>query len=164
VSVLRFNADDVFDIALRIERNGAAFYRRAATIVQDARSRDLMLELAAREEGHERVFSALRSRLSGPEVEPTVFDPDGESALYLWSLADSEVFGLGRESPLTMLQGDETRAHILREAIEREKDSIVFYVGMRELVPERLGRGTIDSILTEEMRHIRILSTELKSE
>ena len=50
---------------------------------------------------------------------------------------------------------------ILKAAIEAEKDSIVFYLGMRESVPPNLGRERLDAIIKEEMGHIRLLSKEL---
>ena len=50
---------------------------------------------------------------------------------------------------------------ILKSAIEAEKDSIVFYLGMKEAVPENLGKGRIETIIKEEMGHIRLLSKEL---
>jgi rubrerythrin len=50
---------------------------------------------------------------------------------------------------------------ILKEAITAEKDSIVFYLGMKELVPETLGKKRIDAIIKEEMSHIKLLSKEL---
>jgi len=50
---------------------------------------------------------------------------------------------------------------ILQKAIGMEKDSIVFYLGIKELVPERLGKGRIDAIIREEMNHITSLSKRL---
>jgi len=52
---------------------------------------------------------------------------------------------------------------ILQMAIGLEKDSIVFYLGMKEMVPERLGRGKIDGIIKEEMRHVNDLSREFET-
>ncbi len=49
----------------------------------------------------------------------------------------------------------------LKSAIEAEKDSIVFYLGMKEAVAENLGQDRIDVIIKEEMGHIRVLSKEL---
>jgi rubrerythrin len=37
----------------------------------------------------------------------------------------------------------------------------VFYLGMKEAVPEQLGRKRLDEIIKEEMGHIRLLSKEL---
>ena len=50
---------------------------------------------------------------------------------------------------------------ILKEAILAEKDSIVFYLGMKELVPENFGKTKIDAIIKEEMAHINLLSSKL---
>ena len=48
-------------------------------------------------------------------------------------------------------------------AIDLEKESIVFYQGMKEFVPESLGKNKINDIIKEEMKHIRILSNKLVS-
>ena len=40
---------------------------------------------------------------------------------------------------------------ILKGAIEAEKDSIVFYLGMKNAVPENLGQDKIEAIIQEEM-------------
>jgi len=50
---------------------------------------------------------------------------------------------------------------ILKAAILAEKDSIVFYLGMKEMVPEDFGKAKIDIITKEEMSHIKLLSTRL---
>jgi rubrerythrin len=42
-----------------------------------------------------------------------------------------------------------------------EKDSIVFYVGIKDLVPEKLGKNKIDNIIDEEKKHILLLANEL---
>lgn len=53
----------------------------------------------------------------------------------------------------------------IAEQIERNgaslKDSIVFYLGMKEMVPENFGKAKIDAIIKEEMTHIKLLSKEL---
>lgn len=48
-------------------------------------------------------------------------------------------------------------------AIGLEKDSIVFYLGMKEAVPQRSGRDKIEGIIKEEMRHMATLSRELET-
>jgi rubrerythrin len=50
---------------------------------------------------------------------------------------------------------------ILKAAIVAEKDSIIFYLGLKNAVPERLGGEKIDIIIEEEMSHITLLSNEL---
>ena len=156
-----FNADEVFEMAEQIERNGVRFYRETAENISDASARQLFLDLAAMEAEHEKVFASMRADLPDEEREPTVFDPEGEAALYLRALADLRVFGKEGEKDF-ILSGDLTEQEkirkILRSAIGLEKESIVFYLGMKELVPTRFGKDKIDKIIKEEMGHIRLLS------
>ena len=151
-----FNADDIFEMAEQMERNGAKFYRTAAEKVADSSAKEFLLELAGMEDEHEKTFALLRADLSQKEKAATVFDPEGESALYLRALADSEVF-FKKEIDVSSMK------EILKAAIIAEKDSIVFYLGMMQFVPEELGKDKLGKIIKEEMEHIRILSNELVS-
>ncbi len=58
-----FSADEVLEMALQIERNGAAFYRRAAQGADDPDAAVLLRELGKMEEEHESLFRRLRERL-----------------------------------------------------------------------------------------------------
>jgi rubrerythrin len=106
------------------------------------------------EDAHEKTFAFLRSNLSEKGKAATIFDPQHESALYLRALADTKVF-FEKEIDLSSMR------EILKAAILAEKDSIVFYLGMKDLVPDKLGKDELDKIIKEEMGHIRILSKEL---
>ncbi len=149
-----FNADDVLEMAEQLEKNGGKFYRAAAESTNDPDNKKFLLELAAMEDQHELTFKAMRAELSEKEKESTVFDPDGEAALYLRALADTRVF-FEKEMNVTSMKA------ILKSAITAEKDSIVFYLGMKEAVDESLGKGRIDHIIKEEMGHIKLLSGRL---
>ena len=159
-----FNADEIFEMAEQIERNGAKFYRRMAENVSDISIRQLFLDLAAMEDEHEKTFASMRADLSDQERKPTVFDPEGEAALYLRALANLRVFDEEGKEDFVLpedLPEEEKTKKIFRVAIGLEKDSIAFYLGMKELVPERLGKKKIDDIMKEEMGHIRLLSNRL---
>jgi len=149
-----FNADEVFEIAEQIERNGVKFYRSAAENIQDADKKKLLTDLAEMEVEHEQTFKALRSKLSVDEKVQSTFDPEGDSERYLRALADTRVF---YEKDITGTSMEE----ILKTAITAEKDSIVFYLGMKDVVPAHLGQEKLNDIIKEEMGHIRLLSKEL---
>ena len=149
-----FNADEIFEMAEQMERNGESFYKKAAGSVQDDVHRDLLLQLADMEVEHEKTFKALRKDLNAAAKSATVFDPDGEAALYLRALVDTRVF-FEKQIDVSSME------KILKAAIEAEKDSIVFYLGMKNAVPEKLGKDRIEGIIKEEMGHIRLLSREL---
>jgi len=158
----KFSADEVLQMAERIERNGARFYREAAAREAFRRTQELLLSLAAMEEGHEKAFAEMRSALSAEEREPVVHDPMDEGTLYLRAYADRRIFD-AMGDPARDLTGEEREEDILRLGIQAEKDSIVFYTGLKDLVPERLGRDRIDRIIREEMGHFATL-TELLAE
>ena len=149
-----FNADEIFEMAEQMERNGENFYKSAAATIDDEAHKKLLLELAAMEVDHEKTFKAMRSDLKAAEKSVTVFDPEGEAALYLRALVDTRVFFEKKVDVSSMEK-------ILKAAIEAEKDSIVFYLGMKNAVPEKFGQDRIEGIIKEEMGHIRLLSREL---
>lgn len=149
-----FNANDIFEIAIEIEKNGSAFYRAAAEKMKDQDHKAFLLELAAMEDDHEKTFSKLQKELEGSATVSTVFDPNDENILYLKALADMRVFA-EKETP-----GDDFK-QIMVSAIQTEKDSIAFYLGMKAIVPEKLGRARLDDIIKEEMGHIRILTQKM---
>ena len=149
-----FTAKEIFEMAKQIERNGVAFYHKAAKSINDACEKDMLVELAKMEEDHEATFVKMEADLKEQETVPTVFDPEDEAVQYLKSLADTRVF-FEKEIDLSSMKS------ILKAAITAEKDSIVFYLGMKELVPEKLGKERIDGIIKEEMSHIRLLGKKL---
>jgi rubrerythrin len=157
---IKFNADEIFEMAEQMERNGAKFYNKAAEASAAARSRELLRDLAAMEVVHEKTFADMRTELSGKERAATVFDPDDVAASYLQAFADGHVFNVNQD-PSELLTGREKMEEILERAIGLERDSIAFYMGIRESVPENLGRDNIDGIIREEMKHVTTLSREL---
>ena len=106
------------------------------------------------EDEHEKTFKKLRTELKENEKVITTFDPEGESEYYLRALADTRVF-YEKKFDTTSLK------EIFKEAITAEKDSIVFYLGMKDVVPDHLGKKKLDDIIKEEMRHISLISKKL---
>ena len=157
-----FNADEILEMAEQIERNGARFYRKAAELVQDAAVSKLFQDLAAWEDGHERAFATMRSDLAHLEREARIFDPEHETSMYLRAMADGHVFD-AKVDPADTLTGKESAGDILRMAIGQEKDSIVFYTGLKEMISQTAGRERIEAIIKEEMGHIGFLNREIAS-
>jgi len=149
-----FNADEIFEIALKMEQNGAKFYRTAANAVKDDKAKALLNKLAMMEENHEKTFANMRKELKANEKTLTIFDPQDEAVLYLHALADMRVF-FQKEIDTSSMET------ILKDAIGAEKDAIAFYLGMRDAVPKEFGNDKLSDILKEEMGHIRLLSAEL---
>jgi len=158
--VISFNAAEIYEMAEQIERNGAAFYRKAAEGVSEEGAADLLLDLAAMEDDHEKTFAEMKAQLSERDRGDAPFDPDNEGVLYLRSMVEGKVFD-PESKPAEKLTGSESLQEILHTAIGLEKDSIVFYIGMKKVVPDNRGRQRIDDIIAQEMGHITTLSGKL---
>lgn len=157
---ITFNADEIFEMAEEIERNGAKFYREAAGKATDADVKSMLLELAAMEDGHEKIFQQMRSELSPEDKAVTTYDPDNEVAMYLQTMADFHGTE-GKVSPTEKLTGQESIQEILKIALQAEKNSIAFYVGIKDLVPGKSGKDKIQHIIIEEMAHVSTIGGKL---
>ena len=153
-----YNIEEVLEMACQIERNGARYYRRAADLVTGPEARKLLLELAAMEEDHERTFDTLRADAATRGI--LLGGQDDLVAQYLRALADGEVFRR-HESPAETIRPGISERQVLEIALSMEKDSIAFYLGMKDLVPAGSGKSKLEEIIQEEMRHIRILGEKL---
>lgn len=158
--LIPFNADEIFEMAEQIERNGAKFYRAATEKFPAAR--EVLLDLAAMEDDHEKTFTAMRAELSQPEQAPVIFDPDSEAQMYLRIMADGHVFNV-KADPVEQLAEKETPEDVLEMAIGLEKDSIVFYTGLKECVSRKAGRDKVEAIIKEELGHIATLNEKLEA-
>lgn len=158
-----FNIDEVFEIAEQIERNGASFYTKAAEKFVEYSKKSIFLKLADMEKEHEKRFHTMRLEIAKKEREISQFlDPSGEAAKYLQSIANSKVFDL-RADPTDRFKDIRSLSELLRIAIDLEKDSIIFYLGIKESIPEGLGRDKIDLIVKEEMGHVQLLTNMIET-
>ena len=153
-------ADDVFAMAVRMEENGKAFYLAAAERTRDPQLNKLFQELATMEDGHIVVFGNLRGRLMEFFPAQTVWDPEGLAESYLSATADTHVFTV--EAATERLKGIKTANQILDMAIQFERDSVAFFLGMKEVLPDPKGKGEIDELILAEMSHIQMLSSAKK--
>lgn len=151
-----FNADEAFEVAEQIERNGAQFYRTAADSITDADKKKVLINLAEMEDEHEITFKNLRKELSKKDKSVTVFDPENESVQYLKALADTHVFYKKEYSTNSLKE-------IFQSALQAEKDTIIFFLGLQDSVPQQFGKDKLDKIIEEEKGHIRIISKEMQS-
>jgi rubrerythrin len=103
---------------------------------------------------HQRFFRGMKTTLSPADKKAMTFDPNKEAGLYLTSLANTKVF-FEKDIDTSGLE------EIFTAALTAEKDSIAFYLGMKDLVPAGSSREKIEEIIREEMRHIRILGERL---
>lgn len=157
---LGFNVDEVLEMAIRAEENAAAFYRKAAEMQSDMKNRNLLENLAAMEDGHRATFMEIRNTISDSEKRETVFDPNNELSLYLSAMVETHG-GEGSASALDSLTGTQTMQEVLDTAIGLEKETVLFYLGLKDMVPPKYGRDKIDGIIREERSHVAQLTSLL---
>ncbi len=155
-----FNADEILEIAQQIEQNGLNFYRAASNAVADPKAKEMLASLAEWEVEHERLFRDMRAGLTDSQKQDTVFDPDDEMGIYLKEMADKVVF-TSKMDPAEMIGPNPSFRKILDIALEREKDAVAFYSGIRDIVPAALGRDKIEAIRAEEVSHVDMINQRL---
>jgi rubrerythrin len=150
---IRFNIDEVFAMAIKIEENGAAFYRRAAELNRENDKMKLLENLAKMEDQHKKIFIQMRGELEDKDKEEQSYDPFNEAVLYLNAMADLHG-GEGSPNLADSLTG--------RETLNLEKKSILYYLGIKDLITEKLGKDKIDKIIGEEKKHVIQLKSILQ--
>jgi rubrerythrin len=158
---ISFNADEIFEMAEEIERQGARFYREASKMAPTEEMKKFFLELTEMEAKHLKIFADMRKQLSEEEKTSTTYDPDNEAVLYLKTMAAAKGWE-GRISPTQKLTGKESMKEVIEIALNAEKESVVFYYGLKSMVSEGAGRDKVEQIIMEELSHIRTLLEYLK--
>jgi rubrerythrin len=159
---ITFNPDEVFEMAVEIERRASVFYRKAAENSHDANSIEMFLRLSEMEKGHEQTFADMKRSLSAEDREPSSFDPDGEAAYYLRALVASHAYE-GKAGRIVEFTGYEQPELVYKTALDAEKQSINFYVGLKEFVPSPAAKEKIQEIIREEMAHLVSLTKAINA-
>jgi rubrerythrin len=152
-----FTARDVLSFAVRIEENGAAFYRKAAGLMKSNEAAKRLFEKLEVDEGqHREIFSRILSSISQGPVSESY---PGEYAAYLKHYVDNAL--IFKEEKLAQeVSGIRDLAGFIAFAMERELDSILYYQEIKGLVAKN-DHALLDRIIAEERRHVVQLA-ELK--
>lgn len=155
-----FNAGEVFQVAIAIEENGLSFYEKMRQAVGDEEVKELFSALAREEIEHKRWFEGLLSDLPEELKSPTVSDLNDELGLYIRNLADQHIFGTG-ERFKSQSAAVRTIEDALKLALQFEKDSVIFYLGMQEATCEGKARDVVSSLVKAEQQHVRRLTLQM---
>lgn len=148
-----FKPSEIAKIGMKIEENGAAFYRALAGTTEEPEAKALFDFMAGEEEQHYKTFESLADKLQGYDI--TSFENDYED--YMRALANNSVFATGA-NPVELAKGVNTVAEAIDLALGFEKDSVLFYLQFKKMAPEEEKFG-VDAIIDEEQTHIHRLLT-----
>jgi len=150
-----FNLNEIFEIAEQIERNGSEFYKRAAEKFTDSKDlHKLLLQLSDDELKHEEIFRIYKERFA--ENSTMVDDIDETVIKYLHALSRQYVFN--NKVKNQVIDSSITKADVFRYAIEREKDAILFYIGLKDAMSDKKDKDAVDLLVEEEKRHLTELT------
>jgi rubrerythrin len=153
-----FAGSEIVEIGIQIEKNGRDFYNTLASQSRNQKAKDIFKYLAGEEAKHIVVFQKI---LGGVEkYEPPESYP-GEYFAYMNALASEYIF-TQKDKGKEIAQSIKTDKKAVDLGIGFEKDSIIFYEGMKKVVPE-YSHKIIGDLILQEQNHLRQLSDLKKS-
>ena len=155
---ISFSGTELINIAIGIERRGIAFYDIMTKSTDSGEARELFQRLANMEREHMQTFEGMLGEAD--KYQPTE-SYAGEYVAYLQALIDSAVFTDDLVTSELATQAD-SDVEAMELAINAEKDSILFYYEMSEIMP-RKAQPTVNKIVAEEKSHLAEL-TALKKQ
>jgi len=148
-----FAGSEIVEIGIQIEKNGRDFYNSIAKKSKNQKTKGVFQYLAGEEEKHIAVFQKLLDSVN--KYEPPESYP-GEYFAYMNTLASEQVFTQkDKGSQIAKNVTDDKQAVDL--GIGFEKDSIIFYEGIKKVIPE-YDLKVIDELIAQEQSHLKQLS------
>jgi len=152
-----FSGKELVDIAIGIEKSGTAFYDSMIKCARDKKAQSAFKYLADQERKHINIYQRLLASVGdNPPAESYTEEYDQ----YLKSLVSSALFA-NDASACKLAENTTSDAEGIDFGIRAEKDSILFYTEMQNLV-RRADAKVIGKIIDEEKSHLKRLS-ELKA-
>lgn len=145
-----FSIREIFDLAIRIEKNGEQFYQDAMKKTSNPSLKSLLEWLADQEVEHENWFLERKKML---ETKGNDLELEEMGSSILQGILGDQSFSL-READLSKIDSVEA---LIQLAVEFEKDSILFYEMIASLIVDDETSQRLNEIITEENRHIELL-------
>lgn len=153
-----FSGSEIVEIGVQIEKNGRDFYNTLENKSNNSQAIKIFRYLAGEEEKHIVTFQNLLDSVK--EYEPPEAYP-AEYFAYMNALASEHIF-IQESKGKEIAQKIKTDREAVDLGIGFEKDSIIFYEGIKKVVPDR-DLKIIDELIAQEQKHLMQL-TDLKKE
>jgi len=148
-----FAGSEIVELGIQIEINGRDFYHTLAGKSKNQKASDVFKYLTAEEEKHIKVFQDILDKAE--KYGPPSFGAD-EYFAYMNALASGYVF-TRKDKGVEIAKTISSDLEAVNMGIGFEKDSIIFYEGMKKAVPE-YDIKIIDELIKQEQGHLRQLS------
>ena len=147
-----FAGSEVVELGIQIENNGRDFYNTLVKQSKNQKAQEVFKFLASEEEKHIKVFQGILDKTQ--KFEPLGLDAD-KYLDYMKALALEHIF-TQKDQGEQIAQNTKSDKQAIDIAIRFEEDSIVFYAGMKKIVPA-YNEKIIESLITQEENHLRQL-------
>ena len=159
--LLPFSAEEILQIAIEAERQGAAFYERLADSAQDERVKEECRRLVAFEREHEKTFRHLLGQRDVQRaldsLQPSQLSDEYRE--YFSALVHSNMLP-DEEAARQLAEEAASEADAVNIALQMEKNTILFYQELQNLLGQEA--GVLQTVLDEERSHVYELN-ELKA-
>ena len=151
-----FSIHDILSLAIRIESNGEAVYRKAAEKAELKLLQESFLWLADQELEHRESFQALKQRQPALTGDALLSEEMGGTILQ--KVLGSQSFSLQAEQ----FSGQLTTDALIERAREFENDTILFYELILGVIDDSRTKEILEHIIGEEYRHVERLEELLE--
>jgi rubrerythrin len=143
---------EIVELGIRIEENGRDFYNRLAGQSKITKVKEVFKFLAGEEEKHIKVFQGILDKTR--QFEPQGLDAD-EYYAYMKALAGEHIF-TQKDQGSQAAKITRSDKEAIEKAVRFEEDSIVFYEGIKKIVPE-YDVKIIQALIIQEEGHLKQL-------
>jgi rubrerythrin len=147
-----FSGSEIIELGIQIEKNGRDFYTALAHQWKDSVAAEIFSYLAGEEGKHIQVFKNILEKTEQYEIPAAYAD---EYFAYMHALAGDYVFTQKNQGK-HIARGVTSGKDAVITGIRFEKDSILFYEGIKKTVPEN-NQAIVDALIREEERHLKQL-------
>jgi len=144
-----FTLAEIYDLGIRIEKNGEKFYRDAMKQAWSAPIVDMLKRLAEEEVKHVDFFEKRVDALKQKRENPLL---DEMGASMLKDILGNQTFSL-KDTDVSTIR---TVNELVAIAIEFEKDTILFYEMVGSFMTDEESRRELEEIIEEEERHVKL--------
>ncbi len=142
-----FTAQDILDIAIRLEKNGERTYRDARLHISNDELKTLLAWIAQEEHDHARWFTELKNRLTQGEDHHLMAEL---SRALVEDVVQGQAFSL-QEVDFETIDSPEK---MLRTFIGFEDDTIAFYEVLKTFIDDAAIAAQLEQIILEEKKHM----------
>jgi len=148
-----FGVLEVLKIAERLEHNGRQFYTKMAKLFIETRCKSLCEDLADWRAGREITLAQQKKQFFDQKAGFMPNDSGDYFRTHPDVIADLSVFA-DKFYPLHTLTGHESLTEIVKDAITRTREAVIFYRGLKDFARNQETRALVNQFIEEEIRYI----------